>query len=483
MSKVDDWEHQEKEVRLHTLEPSWFLFWDPRTGKTRPIVKEIAIWIKYCGVKRILVVAPLDGCKVWLKHDELGMFDPDKVFVLDLSTDDRMIHRAGVLKNLESTRPTIVVVNRDVIFKEQHRKDGSTLVGLQMALQRWGPEALILDECHDYRKISSKRSRAAEALAKRARFKRGLSGTPDPKDYIDFYSQFKIIAPKVFGTRKADFIDRYCEMEFLYPNKVKAYKNVEELRAKIFSVASRVRQEECFDMPDILPDIFVDVPFNRLARELYTELTENLVAEFLGLEIDATHQLSKLTILHQLAAGFVRDDNGNPEWIFDGKIKAAHRYIEEMVRADKRIVVYHHYTPEGQRLYEECVKKYGKEAVGWLSGSTPRSTRSPHPFADRPAMRIFIAQEDTAQVAISLRESDHVLWYSWGPKSDVNYQARQRIFDDRGRKPHGLSYTFLRVPYTADGFMTETIRTKRTASRMLLDWGFHRAAAGGEGCL
>ena len=282
----------------------------------------------------------------------------------------------------------------------------------------------------------------------------------------------------MFGTRKAEFIDRYCEMNFHFPSKVDRYKNVEELRAKIFSVASRVRQEDCFDMPDVLPDIYVDVPFSRLARELYTELTENLCAEFLGLDIDATHQLSKLTILHQLAQGFVRNEAHEAEWVFDGKIKAAHHYIEEMLRADKRVVVYHHYTPEGQRLYEETVRTYGKQRVGSLHGNTPRSARSPHPFADRPEVRIFIAQENTAQMAISLREADHVLWYSWGPASDVNYQARQRIFDERKNKPHGLSYTFLRVPHTVDAFMTAVVAQKRTASAMLLDYGFRKAALG-----
>lgn len=353
-----------------------------------------------------------------------------------------------------------------------------TVYNIETSTGNYFAGGLAVHNCHDYRRISSKRGQAAEALAKRARFRRGLSGTPDPRDYLDFYGQYKIVAPHVFGTRKSDFQDRYCKMSYHFPNKVDGYRNVEELRAKLFSVASRVRQEDCFDMPEILPDIFVDVPLSRLARELYSELTANYVAEFLGIELDATHQLSRLTILHQLAQGFVRDEQGNPEWVFDGKIKAAHDYIEEMLRADKRVVVYHHYTPEGERLFNECVKEYGAKRVGRLSGGVTRLDRSPHPFADRPQMRVFVAQESTAQLAISLREADHVLWYSWGPAADVNYQARQRIFDERSKKPHGLSYTFLRSVNTADAFMTNTIARKRTASQMLLDFGFAKAAKG-----
>jgi hypothetical protein len=471
------WLHQQREVEEHTFESGWFLYWDPRTGKTRPIVYEIAHWIK-AGVQRILVVAPRNGCKVWLKEDELGVFAPSRVCIVDLSTDDSIAARATALSALlDFSMPTIVVVNRDVIFKERTTKTG-TLTGLQKALLKWGPQALILDECHDYRKISSKRSRAAEALAKRATYRRGLTGTPDPRNYIDYYSQFKIICPEVFGTRKVDFIERYCNMNPYYPNKVESYKNVEELQTKIYSRASRVRQSDCFDMPDVLPDSFVDVPFTRLARNLYDELVENSCAEFLGLQLDATHQLARLAILHQLAAGYVRDGSGNPEWIFDGKIRAALEFIDEMVFADKRIVVFHQGTPEGERLYAECLKKYGAKVTGALNGQTPDRQRSPHPFRDRPNMRIFIAQEDTANISISLRESDHTLWYSWGPKHDIREQARQRIFDERKNKPHGLSYTFLNVPKSVDQFYTKILAKKLSASHALLDGGFRRAAYG-----
>src|ERR1700683_2388947 len=170
------WSHQAKEVAEHTWEPGWFLFWDPRTGKSRPIVLEMAHWIS-SGIKRILLVAPLDACKVWLKPDEIGLFDSNKGVVMNLADSaESMAERSTQLAfNEYADLPCIVVVNRDVIFKERLTHDGTkTLTGLQKALKRWGPQALVLDECHDYRKISSKRARAAEALAKSAIYRRGL---------------------------------------------------------------------------------------------------------------------------------------------------------------------------------------------------------------------------------------------------------------------------------------------------------------------
>jgi hypothetical protein len=473
------WAHQLREIEAHAFEPSWFLFWDPRVGKSRAIVGECALWIARANVRRILVVAPKSGCDVWLSDKEFGQFDPRFVHVVDLSTDDTIKERGDTIKRLHRDFPTIIVVNRDVIFKERSAgEDKPALKGLLAALTAWGPEALVLDECHDYRRISSKRARAAEALAKRASFRRGLSGTPDPKDYIDYYSQFKIIAPDVFGTQKSVFVNRYCQMSFLFPNKVENYVNVDELRAKIFSRSSRVRQSECFDMPEVLPDIIEHVSFTKLARELYDELTENLCADFLGLQIDAMHQFSRLAVLHQLAAGYVRNGKEEVEWVFDGKIKAAHAQIEMLLRADKRVVLSHHYKPEGQRLVQECIKKYGKSTVGELNGDTPRSQRSASPFLAKPSMRIFIVQEDTANVSISMREADHMILYSWGPKYDVHYQLRQRIFDDRTAKPHGLSYCYLQVPKSIDVTNRAAYLRKKSASSMILDYGAKRAAYG-----
>lgn len=470
---------QTKEVLEHAYEPGWFFFWDPRTGKTYTAVLEIALWIKL-GITRILVVAPKSGCDVWLDKEELGSFHPFRVRVVDLSSDDPITVRSAQVAALDASMPTVIVVNRDVIFKERlkNRKTGAMIAGLLRDLERWGPEALILDECHDYRTPGSRRSRAALALAKHAKFKRGLSGTPDPTDYIDYYGQFKIIAPEVFGTRKDKFEERYCIMSRIIPGQVNHYINTDELQAKIFSRATRVRQRDCFDMPDVLPDIFIEVPFTKLARDLYDDLAKHYVAEFLGLKIDATHQLARLSILHQLAQGFVRNEGGDIEWVCDNKIKAALDYADEMMRAGKRLVIFHKYTPEGERLYAALSKLYGVAAVAALNGDTRRVDRTSKPFVSNPRLRILVAQEQTANLSISLKEADHVLWYSWGPEWDINHQARQRIFADRAEKPHGLSYTFLEVPKTADRFMYKTVQKKMTDSAALLDTGFRKAVFG-----
>jgi SNF2 family DNA or RNA helicase len=466
------WSHQTTEIERYAFTPRHFRFWDPRTGKTRVSVYEHALWIN-AGLRRALVVAPATACSVWLDAPELGRFDPAQVRVIDLS-EGSIAERRETLYALHNTDlPTIVVVNRDVIFKERPRGN-DTLTGLCKALADWAPEALTLDECHAFKTPSSRRTRAATQLAKHARFRRGLTGTPDPTSYRDLYAQYRIIAPEVFGARRADFDERYCIMNRFYP-KVERYVNVDELKAKMLSRASVIRQADCFDMPDILPDIMLPVPFTKLARELYDELTKNFVADFLGAEIDATHQLARLAILHQLAQGFIRHDDGEVEWVFEGKIKAALEYAGEMLRSGKRLVIFHHYRPEGQRLADSL----GKIAnVGVLNGDTPKSQRSPAPFRDNPSMQIFVAQEETANLSISLAEADHVLWYSYGCEWDVDYQARQRIFAERSKKPHGLSYTFLEVPQTTDRFMYRTARRKQIDSEALRSVGFKEAAYG-----
>ena len=201
------------------------------------------------------------------------------------------------------------------------------------------------------------------------------------------------------------------------------------------------------------------------------------VADYFGLEIDALHQLSRLTILHELCAGFIKHGK-DIEWVFDGKINAAHGQVEDLVAGKKRAVVFYHYRAEGARLFAEMQKKYGKGVVRELHGDTPGRDRSPTPFKTWPELQVYVAQEDTANMSISMREADHVIWSSWGTKSNVHYQARQRIFDEAECKPHGLTYSYLEVPNSMDGANRLTIAKKRSASDMLLHYGFQAMAYG-----
>lgn len=483
----DFWNHQQTEVDERSLEPEWFQYWDPRTGKSRPCVFKVGVWIARAGVRRILIAAPKSACQVWLKEDELGRFDDSAVRVVDLS-DGPVVQRGVVLESLRAElRPTIVVVNRSVLYP-------LTMVnGRPGPLRRWNPDALVLDEVHEYKTPSAACSRAALMLAPNCKFKLGLTGTPDPEDYEDYYGQFKIVSPQTFefpierkrkgrpsvweiATTKEGFDARYIQRNAIFPSKIDNYLNVDELRAKVFSKSSRVRQEDCFDMPAVR-DITVPVHFTKLVRELYDELVANATAEYFGLDIDALHQLTRITVLHELCAGFIKNGK-ETEWVFDGKIKATLGQVEDLVSARKRVVVLHHYRAEGARLVEELRKKYGKEVVRDLHGDTPGRDRSPTPFKTWPNMLIYVAQEDTANMAISMREADHVVWTSWGTKSNVHYQARQRIFDQAEQKPHGLTYTYLEVPNSVDGTNRNIITRKRSASDALLNYGFEAMAYG-----
>ena len=259
---IRNWNHQDKELNEHALEPEWFQYWDPRTGKTHPAVIKCGVWIARAGIKRILISAPKSACQVWLKEDELGLFDPAFVRVVDLS-DGPVVRRAAILERLGTDdpfdRPTIIVVNRSVLYP-------LTMVnGRPGPLRRWGPQEMVLDEVHEYKTPSAACARAAEMLAPDCKFRLGLTGTPDPEDYEDYYGQFKIISPKTFefpverkrkgrptvwelATTKAGFDARYIVRNHVYPSKIENYLNIDELREKIFSKSSRVRQEEdCFE--------------------------------------------------------------------------------------------------------------------------------------------------------------------------------------------------------------------------------------------
>jgi SNF2 family DNA or RNA helicase len=458
------WAHQANAIAQYALVPRWCHFWDPRTGKTLTTVHEMAVWMSACGVRHVLIVAPQSACPVWMEDDNLGLFDSSRVRVVDASAGPLTERAKTILDLRQADIPTILLVNQEA------------LATLTPALLKWGPHAVVLDEAHAYKTPSAKRSMVARKLADKARFVRALTGTPDPRSYIDYYGIYKVVDPAVFGTVKTVFERRYVIYDRFVPQKIDRYLNEEELREKIFSRADRVRQEECFDMPDAR-DITIETPLPRVARRLYDELSKKHCAEFYGLEIDATHQLARLGIFQQLAAGFVRNEDGHAEWLHEAKVTAIMQQLEMLLRADKRVVVFYHYRPEGEKL-APLIRKELDPYLLELNGDTPRSHRYARPFAQKPKARVFLAQENAANLGLSLKEADHVLWTSWGDRPDVHKQARDRIFADRVEKPHGLTYAYLEAPNTVDWAFRASIARKQRISEVLLDVGFERTLKG-----
>jgi SNF2 family DNA or RNA helicase len=343
------------------------------------------------------------------------------------------------LRALKGTNGWVVaLVNRDV------------LADLVDALLRWEPQALVLDELHDYKTPSSARARAAFRLgrAPSVRFRRGLTGTPASEGYESLYGQWKIISPTTFGTQKQAFLDQYVVFDpyARYP-KILGYRNVDELRAKAFRIASIVKRSDCFEIPpehDV--ERLYDLP--PAARKVYDTIVSDHVLELQTAaesktELPLRHTFSRLVQLRQVATGYARywdptrvddgEDAKTVRWLHDAKIAVVREEVEDIVESGEKVVVFHAFLPEREALMH-ALKEWRPLALYGGSSDSER-VRALNLFAKSPDYPVIVVQEAVGSLGISLAAANYAVFASFGLARATHIQARDRIFKPAGEMP------------------------------------------------
>jgi hypothetical protein len=320
------------------------------------------------------------------------------------------------LYNSAAPRVEVVVLNRDMLSP------------LRFALRQWNPQYFVIDELHKFKHAGSLRSRAAFLIGEKSKFRRGMTGTPAARDYRDVYGQWKVVESSIFGTAIKDFDTRYCVYIPHVPKPV-SYQNIEELRAKAFSIATIKFREDCFDIPSE-QEIFLDVTLPREARVLYNRIANEHILELKEMQVPMTHTLSRMMQLRQIAIGYARYDTDSErmtEWIHTTKLDATVDAIEEVVAENEKIAIFHSFLPESYALQEALrLRNINAELI---SGKVPGPKRSEilRRFKEGNLM-VTILQEETASESISLAAADYSCFLSYGPSADTHQQASDRTF-------------------------------------------------------
>lgn len=422
------WPHQAREVADHGYDKARFLAWDPRTGKTRTILEEALLW-----GGNILVVCPKTAALTWF--DELGMRGLSYTDLVSGSLEDRarlleMPVRAGVLPNLH-----FAIVNYDALYALE-----------KVILKYFPPKAVVFDEAHKIKSPGSKRTRASNRIAEKARYTRALTGTPTPKDYRDLYSQCKALdGGALFGVRVRDFEARYCNIEWIggrYP-KLVGYRNLDELRRKWNSIASRVTEKDAFGIQPTPRTLVRHVEFSPAQSERYYQLTRNFILD----GVRHPHILARLSTAQQLT--------------WPVKVEMVVADVEASAEAGQKTVVFYQYVEEGQAIFE-AIKD---TSVARIGGDTSLKLRGEllDRFNNGP-FNCLVVQQQAMGEGVPIH-ADAAIFPSPDANFATHFQCQKRIFVP-GKQP---TYIYPMVPHTVDGFFMSILSRKSDAHTALLD--------------
>jgi len=159
-------------------------------------------------VKRVVVLGPIAALDVWDQQIDEHFALPAAVKIVG---EPLRVTASGV----KEKGVRFYLINYDKISRR-----GKNYVyqnDYVRAIERWRPDLVVLDESHRCKAAGAIRSQALWQLVRRLRKNRKddqpfvylLTGTPNPKGWIDLFAQFRIMN-EAFGTSKAGFEERYC---------------------------------------------------------------------------------------------------------------------------------------------------------------------------------------------------------------------------------------------------------------------------------
>lgn len=318
------WDHQRRGLDLIASRRATLLAWEMGTGKTLPVVA-------YVVAQRpalTLIVCPKSVVSVWPREFQKHAPECDVTVWHD--------QRGSVARRLErlehvidSSLPIVVVVNYEAVWRDP--------MGAAFLKLPW--DLVVADEIHRIKAPGGKQSRYLGRLAGYLRRTRptakliGLTGTPMPHSPLDAYAQFRFLDPTIYGVSFVRFRAQYAimggHMVNGRPVQVIAYKDLDDLHERFYTIADRVTKDEVLDLPDqVHVSRVVELP--PAARTVYEQIEKDMIAQIKQGTVTAANALVKVVRLQQITAGHTKTEDGIERHLHDVKAAALADILDDL---------------------------------------------------------------------------------------------------------------------------------------------------------
>lgn len=471
--KTVPYEHQWKTLDCSWNLPAFGLFWEMGTGKTKTILDNAA-WLHRAGkISRLLVIAPKGVYVNWISR-EIPTHLPDGCNALVVKWQPnqtqawlREWNRLGWAASVG--RLKVFVMNVEALSTTK----GETYA-TEFCKAGSGDVLCVVDESTTIKSWKAVRTKAACRVGALCKYRRILTGTPTPRDPLDLWSQFKFLSgagDHLLGHETwFSFRARYARMQTVWLGRrtvqlVLGWRHKEELADRVARHSSRIRKEECLDLPPKIYEIR-EVEATPEQVKAYSEMAEDLMTYLDGVRIDATIALVKLQKLQQIMCGFAMDR-------YEVVHELKHNRLDELVRVideidpDESVIVWAHYCEAIMRIWERLTKEYPESTTVTYYGETSEKDREQaiRMFQNGEA-RFFVANPQSGGYGLTLTRGSHVIYYSRGYDWAQRSQSEDRCH--RIGQEKKVLYVDLITPGSIEVEILEALRNKMTLTADLL---------------
>jgi hypothetical protein len=172
--------------------------------------------------------------------------------------------------------------------------------------------------------------------------------------------------------------------------KIKDFRYLDELQAKIKPYTFQILKSECLDLK---PKIYEprDVELTKMQKEIYRDLLAEAHAELDSHHVTATTVMAQIQKLHQVVCGHVRDEHGE---VLDIESNRVDDLLEILAEHSGKAIIWTCYDPEIRKITAALQKEYGTEGVAAYWGGN-KSTRDVEEkkFLSHPDCRFMVSTQ------------------------------------------------------------------------------------------
>lgn len=407
----------------------------PGLGKT---IETLAWLSLHPDVKPALVITLASIKKNWYR--EIQKWMPNTTIQLLEQGKDKIDKKAD-----------IVIINYDLIWRK----------GIEEQLIQRKFPIVVYDEVTAIKEPSSKRTKTAKKLGKRAEFNIGLSGTPILNRPIEFFNILNLIDPKQFPSQ-FKFGMRYCNG---YHNGFgyvfKGSSRTDELREQIKPLMiRRLKEEVLTELPaKSRRNIYIDMPGKYYQDYLAAEnnLVETLQALPSG-KVSQEYEDSRMWLLSKL--NYLRHVVGL------SKAEAAEEIIKNFVESDEKLVVFAHHHDVIDLIDEYLTKSKIKHVT--VDGRTDSNNRQPaiDIFQTDPDCMVFIASTAMG-MGVTLTAASNALFVErqWTPGIEEQMEDRLHRIGQTG----SVLIHYMLIENSIDEKMDRLVDNKRSILNEVVD--------------
>lgn len=419
--KTKPWPHQRKALEYLYARSYGALYTEPGTGKTKVMLDLIV----NRGWKRGIIVGTALSCDVW-----------ESQFGIHTSLQTNFIHNLHSMSGREKLsfmnksfprgsrcpveETCILIINYESIWREPF---ASTLFRKGC---HW--DFVICDESHHIKTPSSQQSMFLRKLGKVVPNRYLVTGTPMSENPLDVYAQYRFLQPEIFGTNYGKFRERYENLDAERSMKVgyrvldsrQPYKNLDELREKVFSCAYYVASP--LDLPK-QHNTIVRYTLSPECQNAYMDIQKDGIYYDNGNALEVKAAISKILRLQQIACGFAPLTSPEGETslkIIDHRRAQVLKNLLEQFDHNEPVVIFATFRQDFEEIKAVC--KELKRPCSEVSGVENSKDR----FVAGKTNTIAV-QYRSGSESIDLTRARYCIYYSLTISLALYIQSKKRI--------------------------------------------------------